>query len=270
MSQRGPKISVITVVRNGEKHIEDTIRSIVNQTYNNFEYIIIDGKSSDSTANIISLYESQITYWVSESDNGIYDAMNKGVRAATGDWLLFINADDFLFANDVLEKAAVLLANCKAKLAYGQVRRIYPGGDEQMVGAEWDQLKWYCRNIRMNISHQGTFHSSELFRNRLYDTSFRIAADYDLLLSYLKDHDPEYLPFTIAKMRTEGVSATSGDFMLLSEIRRAQLNNGIYKVIPSFSWFKSAFQLAFNDRIIKLIGIERKDKLKQLIHRLKV
>lgn len=269
MNRNCPKISVITVVRNGEKYIEETIQSIINQTYGNFEYIIIDGKSTDNTLNIIKQYESQITYWISESDKGIYDAMNKGIRAATGDWLLFINSDDFLFEKDVLEKVAPILSNCASLVAYGDVILIYPGGSENIRGCEWSQLKHHFRNIRMNISHQGVFHSKALFKDRLYDASFKIAADYDLLLSYLKDHDPQYIPHTIAKMRILGISANAGDIQFFKEIRRAQQNNGIYKTIPSFGWFKSAIQLTLNAKIIKVIGIERKDKIKQLIRRMK-
>lgn len=269
MDRKHPKISVITVVRNGEQHIEETIQSIVNQTYDNFEYIIIDGKSTDNTLNIIRRYESQITYWISESDKGIYDAMNKGVRASTGDWLLFINADDFLFEPNVLEKAAPLLAATKSLVAYGNVRRLYSQGPDQILGAEWSTLKHYCINIRMNISHQGTFHSKSLFATRLFDTTFKIAGDYDLLLSYLKEHDAAYLPFTIAKMRTEGVSATASNTLLLREIRRAQINNGIYKSIPSFAWFKSAARITLYGKIIKLIGIDRKEKIKGILNKIK-
>lgn len=269
MNQDRPKISVITVVRNGERYIEDTIQSIINQTYDNFEYIVIDGKSTDNTLNIIRKYESQISYWISEADKGIYDAMNKGVRAATGDWLLFINADDFLFDNNVLANAAPALGKSKSLVVYGKVLRVYSKGSNQVIGSEWSELKHYCRNIRMNISHQGTFHSRQLFANRMFDTSFRIAGDYDLLLSYLNKNDAEYLPLTIAQMRTEGVSATSSNRLLLSEIRRVQINNGIYKRIPSYGWFKSAFRITFNNKIIKLIGIERKDKIKQLLNRRK-
>lgn len=269
MQNNHPTISIITVVRNGEKYIEHTIQSIVGQTYDGVEYIIIDGNSTDQTVPIIKKYSDKIKYWISEPDKGIYDAMNKGIRASTGDWLLFINADDFLVDHTVIEKAVPFLARCKSMVAYGDVLLIYNTGPEKLKGAAWDQVKFHFRNIRMNLSHQGIFHSKALFKDRLYDTSFKITADYDLLLSYLKDHDPEYLPVTISKMRATGVSATSSDFQLFKEIRRAQINNKIYKFVPSLPWIASALQLSFNDRIIKLIGIERKDQIKKLLSSLK-
>jgi glycosyltransferase involved in cell wall biosynthesis len=270
MNQHSPTISIITVVRNGEAFIEHTIQSIVEQTYRNVEYIIIDGNSTDQTVPIIKKYADKIKYWISEKDNGIYDAMNKGIKAATGDWLLFINADDFLVNNTIIEEVAPFLAKSKSQVVYGDVLLVYPVGPEKLKGAEWNKVKNHFRNIRMNLSHQGIFHSRALFKNRLYDTTFKITADYDLLLGYLKDNDPEYLPLTIAKMRATGVSATSSDIQLLKEIRRAQLNNKIYKFVPSMAWIASAMQLAFNDRIIKLIGIERKDQLKKLLGKLGV
>ncbi|MBE8233321.1 MAG: glycosyltransferase, partial [Endozoicomonadaceae bacterium] len=95
-------MSIITVSLNSEKYIADTIKSVKNQTYPHKEHIIIDGASTDSTVNIISQYEDDIAYWVSEPDNGIANAMNKGIEQAKGDYLLFLNSDDYLLNNDVL------------------------------------------------------------------------------------------------------------------------------------------------------------------------
>jgi len=95
-SQTYPLITIITVVYNGEKYLEETIKSVINQTYPNVEYIIIDGGSTDGTLDIIKKYEDYIDYWVSEKDKGIYDAMNKGILVSNGKYLLFLNADDFL------------------------------------------------------------------------------------------------------------------------------------------------------------------------------
>lgn len=96
------KITVITVVYNGIDYIEDTILSVINQDYSNIEYIIIDGKSDDGTMDIVEKYATKISYWVSESDNGIYDAMNKGIKVATGDWIIFMNCGDYFFSSDII------------------------------------------------------------------------------------------------------------------------------------------------------------------------
>jgi glycosyltransferase involved in cell wall biosynthesis len=99
-----PLISIVTVVYNGAEFLENTIKSVINQTYDNIEYIIIDGGSTDGTLNIIKKYEGQIDYWVSESDEGIYDAMNKGIDKATGEWINFMNAGDTFYNELTLEK----------------------------------------------------------------------------------------------------------------------------------------------------------------------
>jgi glycosyltransferase involved in cell wall biosynthesis len=263
MNDHLPKISVITVVRNGESHLEQTITSIVDQNYKNLEYIIIDGNSTDRTVEIIKKYEDRIAYWVSEKDGGIYDAMNKGIKKATGDWLLFINADDFLFDNDTLTNAAAYLQRSNSLVAYGNVIIIYATGSEIVRGEDWKNLKNYFLNVRMNISHQGVFHSAKLFENRLYDTQFKIVADYDLLLSYLKDHDAFHIPLTVAKMRATGVSSTSGNNKILREIRKAQQKNKMYAILPSFKWIFYAVKISLVGMIIENFGEERKNAIKR-------
>ena len=104
-----PLVSIVTVVYNGENFLEETIKSVINQTYENIEYIIIDGGSTDGTVDIIKKYEDKINYWVSEKDAGIYDAMNKGIEAFKGDYINFLNAGDSYVNNEVLNRASVRL-----------------------------------------------------------------------------------------------------------------------------------------------------------------
>ena len=99
-----PKITIVTISYNIVTYIEKTILSVVNQTYPNIEYIVIDGGSTDGTLDVIKKYSDKITYWVSESDKGIYDAMNKGIDAATGDWINFMNAGDVFYHNNVIDE----------------------------------------------------------------------------------------------------------------------------------------------------------------------
>lgn len=103
--KKAPLITVITVSYNAVSSIEDTIKSVINQSYKNIEFIIIDGQSTDGTVDIIKKYEKQIAYWTSEPDNGVYDAMNKGIDKSTGEWIIFLGADDILLDNlTILQK----------------------------------------------------------------------------------------------------------------------------------------------------------------------
>lgn len=255
-----PKISVITIVRNGEKYLEDTITSILRQTYKNLEYIVIDGASTDGTVDIIRKYASRINYWTSEKDDGIYDAMNKGVKASTGDWLLFINADDFLASDQAIESAVKYLASCSSWVAYGNV--VFLSADEQEIhGREWKNIKYEFQNIGMRLPHQGTFHSRQLFANRGFDPTFKITGDYDLLLSYLKSHDAVYFPVTISKMRAGGISDSVSKVKLFKETYRAQIQNGVYS-IPSFNWFLNAFKVISVHWVIQTFGKNFKNRIK--------
>ena len=159
-----PLISIITVVYNGENFLEKTIQSVINQTYKNIEYIIIDGGSTDGTVNIIKRYEDQIDYWVSERDGGIYDAMNKGIDKANGVGLLFLNAGDY-FVGEVLNSKISIptFLSVKYKNRFGK-----------LVDAKIKNYKYGIPN-----SHQGI-----IFENRgvKYNLLFKIASDYDYFL----------------------------------------------------------------------------------------
>jgi len=264
-----PKISVITVVRNGEKYLESAIKSITEQTYGNLEYVVIDGNSSDNTVNIIKRYSDKISYWISEEDEGIYDAMNKGIQSSSGDWLLFINSDDYLISMDIIERAVTYLKECNSLIGYGKIIVEYPSSPETIYGSDWESTKENFRNVGMCIQHQATFHSRALFANNLFDTSFKIAGDYDLLLRYLRNHDAYYIPLVITKMRAVGVSHTVSRIKLLKENRRVQIKNKMYKVIPPLSWISFSLKVIMVDKFIRIFGIERKNKLKKLIGRFK-
>ncbi|MEO6287387.1 MAG: glycosyltransferase family 2 protein [Dyadobacter sp.] len=257
-----PTISIITVVRNGERSIEHAIKSIISQTYKNIEYIIIDGKSTDGTVEKIQKYHENINYWISEPDSGIYDAMNKGVLASNGDWLLFINADDHLVSATSIEEAVSYLTTCEKSIAYGKINFTYPNGSVASYGSEWNDLKYRFRNVAACIPHQATFHAKALFAGQYFDTSFRIAGDYDFLLRHLKDHDACFIPVTVTNMDGGGISATVSKIDLLKDTRKAQIKNNMYRFSPSISWYISAIKLLVVDSIIRTIGIRGKDKIR--------
>ena len=168
-SDEKPLITVITVVFNGEAHLEETILSVITQTYDNVEYIIIDGASTDGTLEIIRKYEHAIDYWVSEQDNGIYDAMNKSCRLSHGNALSFLNSGD-RFIGDVLSaiKSIPCLLPCKVREADGRVWRKLATSPKQGLP---------------------TTHQAIIFPNHkiLYNTTYKISADYDFFLRHRGD-----------------------------------------------------------------------------------
>jgi len=171
-----PLITVITVVLNTERELEKTINSVLQQTYPNVEYIIIDGVSKDGTLDIIRKYEDYIDYWVSEKDNGTYDAMNKGVYLANGSWINFMNAGDKFYNNKVLEEI-FLNKKCIADVIYGDTEVIKDNKFKKLLKAK--DIKNSMDD--MPTSHQSFFIKGSIHKKNLYNTDFIVAADFDLI-----------------------------------------------------------------------------------------
>ncbi|MFC1817047.1 glycosyltransferase family 2 protein, partial [Thermodesulfobacteriota bacterium] len=172
-----PLISIITVVLYGEKDIEAAIDSVINQTYDNIEYIIIDGGSNDGTLNIIKKYDYAIDYWVSEPDNGIFDAMNKGVELSSGEWVMFLGSDDCIYSPVTLSKIFNNFKS-KSKLLYGNI--IY--SDKKVVKSKFNKLILF----KNSIHHQSAFYHKELFCNFKYSPLYKMISDYELNLRIYK------------------------------------------------------------------------------------
>lgn len=171
------KISIITVCYNSVGTIYRTIRSVLNQTYCNIEYIIIDGGSTDGTVNIIKKYSNHLAYWVSEQDNGIYDAMNKGIDKANGDWILFLNSGDLLFDETIIADIAETLQNDIGKQIYcGAVQTVFNKKPGKVVYPRELVSPWY------SPPHQGMFFPKKALEMEKYDLKFPILADRELYL----------------------------------------------------------------------------------------
>ncbi len=168
-----PLISIITVVLNGEQSLERTIASVLNQDYGNIEFLVVDGGSTDGTVPLLEKYDEGIDYWISERDEGIYDAMNKGIDAAHGDWLFFLGADDMLFDSGTISFVARELRE-EQSIVYGNI--LYP--DQRVVRSRFNLFTL----LHNTIHHQGAFYNARLFAGWRYDTGFRLIADYELNL----------------------------------------------------------------------------------------
>lgn len=204
MNEIKPLISIVTVTYNAEATIEDTILSVINQDYNNIEYIIIDGASTDSTVNIIKKYEKKITFWTSEPDNGLYDAMNKGIKNATGEWITFRNSGDLflernslskLFENPIPNSTDVLYADC------------IHINEEGYKFSKPRSLSTYKR--AMPINHPATFIRTSLHKEMPFDLQYRISADYNMVYNCIeKGKHFEYRPVAIVSFPIGGYANT--------------------------------------------------------------
>jgi glycosyltransferase len=197
-----PKVSIITVVYNAEATVEDTILSVINQTYANLEYIIVDGGSTDGTLKIINRYQERITRFISEPDKGIADGFNKGIAMATGDWIGMINADDWYATNAV----ELILDNREADddVCCGNIVLFGKNGFER---GKKSKVSWL--NFGMYIMHPTCFIKKEVYQKvGKYDTSLKIAMDFDMFLRIkYNGFKIGYIDETVAYMRTDGVSS---------------------------------------------------------------
>jgi glycosyltransferase involved in cell wall biosynthesis len=180
------KISIITVVLNRKDLLEKTIESIISQSNNNFEIVIIDGGSTDGTIEIIKKYSDIIYYWVSEPDKGIYDAMNKGLKSATGDYVWFLNAGDEIYSNDTLQKITSL--NILPDVFYGDVGYIDANGKElgtRVLKTPPDNFSWRSLLKGMVVSHQSFVIKKE--KAEFYNPDYKYCADIDWMINSMKN-----------------------------------------------------------------------------------
>lgn len=248
------KVSLVTVTFNSDQTLRDTIQSVFNQTYSDIEYIIIDGLSKDNTVDIIRKYEPQFQgrlKWISERDNGLYDAMNKGIRMSTGDIVGIINSDDFYHRRDIISRVVEAFRNERIQAVYGDVRFVNSDNLDKTV-------RYYSsRNFSPNRFRYGfmpahpTFFTYRKYFEKFgyYKIDYHIAADYELLIRFLYVHrlKSKYLSLDFMKMRTGGASTASikSNILLNKEIVRACSENGIWTCMPLLflKYFIKVFEL---------------------------
>ena len=225
------KVSIITVCYNSEETIEDTIKSVQSQSYANIEYIVIDGKSKDNTNTIVSKYEDTVSIHISEVDNGLYDAMNKGIRLATGDVIGVLNSDDILESDDIIQRLVNSIGTSDG--IYGDIG-FYSEHDFSIKKRHYSSKGFTKEKFARGMmpAHPSFYAKKECYeRAGLYRTDFKIASDFDMVLRIfsLADTSFIYLEQEIVKMRLGGVS-TSGfmsNYTLNKEILESCKNNGI-------------------------------------------
>lgn len=207
------KISIITVCFNSAKTIADTLKSVREQTHIAVEHIIIDGASTDDTLNVIAAEGQHIIKIVSERDDGIYDAMNKGIAIATGDVIGFINADDFYASPHVLEKIAAVFTDPKVDVCYGDLFYVKQN-DTSSIVRYWKSSKFKTGDFAKAWAppHPTFFARCKIYKSfGGFDLSYKIAADFELMMRFLEQHrlQYKYIPEVLVKMRVGGTSNRS-------------------------------------------------------------
>lgn len=225
------KISIITAVYNNRENIEETLISVKNQSYRNIEYIVIDGASNDGTTEIIKAYNDSITILRSEPDKGIYDALNKGIEVATGDYIGFLHSDDVFATNSTIELLSNSLSTTTTDGIYGDLLYI-DKYDSSKIIRSWKSKPFHIKNIYFGWmpAHPTLFLKREVYKKHgLFDTTFKISADYDFMIRILQDKSLrfEYIQQIITKMRTGGTSNRFSHLFLKSreDLRALRKNN---------------------------------------------
>ncbi|GAB3793505.1 glycosyltransferase family 2 protein [Spirosoma humi] len=223
-----PLVSLVLATYNSEMYLEECLISILGQSYNNFEILIIDGGSRDNSVSIIKKYSDKIRYWISEPDRGVYDAWNKALHEAKGDWIAFIGSDDILYP-DALDTYINHILNHPRKQDLEFVSSKLDLVDNDLtfietVGEEWD---WKLFKKSMVTWHVGCFHSKKLFiKYGYFNPNYKISGDYEFLLRPKNHLMASYVDKRTVKMRNGGISSTKL-IQASEETYKAKINNGV-------------------------------------------
>lgn len=178
-NKKQPLITVITVTYNVADTIEHTLRSILSQTSDNYEYIVIDGNSTDGTKEILEKYKDKLAYYISKPDKGIYDALNKGIAEAKGQWIQSVHGDDYLISPTIYEELTPLLSESDADVIYGIAELKYPWGAIYKMGQDPIDSIWK----KQPMNHQASFIKADILKRNPFDLKYRLAGDYNLFYS---------------------------------------------------------------------------------------
>lgn len=250
------KVSIITVTYNSAKTLADTIQSVLDQTYTDIEYLIIDGASLDGTIEVIKRFEPLFNArmrWMSEKDHGIYDAMNKGIAMATGDVIGILNSDDYYTSNDVIERMASEFNDPELDAVYGDIHFIRDGEPNKCVryySSKHFHPKWL--RFGMMPAHPSFYCRNAVYKKvGNYKTDYKIGADYDMMVRMFWVHhiNARHLQMDFVTMRTGGASTRDihSRLALIKEDVRACRENGLYTniLMISMKFFYKIFEFKF-------------------------
>lgn len=241
------KISIITVTYNRGHVIQKAISSVLQQKYSNYEYIVIDGVSNDNTIEILKKYEPEFggkMTWISEPDKGMYDAINKGIKMASGDVVGIINSDDYFHRSDAFDIIAKAFEDGETEAIYGDSRLLFDDGREKISSCSYFRT-WMYR-IGLMPGHQSFYAKKSLFdKYGYYKLGYKIAADFELMtrFMYVNKVKAKYVPEACFTFNMGGISTQMSNKMLLNrETVRALKENGLFACTPMI-WLKYFFKI---------------------------
>lgn len=239
-------LSIITINRNNASGLEKTMQSVANQSFKEFEYIVVDGSSTDGSVEVIKKWESEFAHlkWVSEPDKGIYNAMNKGIRMASGDYIQILNSGDCLAANTVTERMfSALEKKGEPSILYGNMVKCFPDGrklvDNCFAGQEITMLGMYAGTL----NHDPTYIRRDLFgKYGYYDETLRIVSDWKWYLQaiILGDEKPQYVDIDVTLFDMTGISETNKE---LDKIERKQVLEQLFPEAVLADYERFAFPI---------------------------
>lgn len=261
-------ISVIVAVYNGIGTLPQCLEKIWAQRFHDWELVVVNGASTDGTTEYLRSISEKIDVLISEPDTGVYNAWNKAIKLAKGEWICFVGADDELASPFVLERVASVLKNKVRyeKYVYGSINVVNRcGAILEQLGDPWEKVRETFKSIHC-VPHTGSFHHRSLFDNGGFDESFRIAADYEFLLRYLKNGEALFIDDLITvNMRVGGMSSRpENSFINLFENRRALQKHGLAGFLPSKIWIGRFLRVCLRVFLARVLNKAKQAKLLDL------
>lgn len=249
-----PLLSIVTATFNSKKTLKETIQSVLSQSFTNYEYIIIDGNSTDGTLAIIKSFENafkekNISFkWISEKDTGIYNAWNKALKIANGSWISFLGSDD-IYLEEALEKyKQAIVTNMNTDFVYSKVRLI---SNNKIIYLVSDQWNWNVFKRYMKIAHVGAFHNVKYFQKYGdFDESFKISGDYEMLLRAKDQLKTVFIDEFTAEMKDGGIS-NKNVLRAFREVRKAKLKTAKTNSLIAYLDFYFSITKYYLSKIIK-------------------
>lgn len=235
------KISIVTVCFNSEKTIEKTIKSIISQTYKEIEYIVIDGNSNDDTLNIIHKYKNHVDTLISEPDNGLYDAMNKGIKLANGEVVGILNSDDLYTNDNVIKNIMSYFNNDSVDLVYGNIK-YFKNDDVNTITRNWRSSKFISGSFLKgwHPPHPALFVRKKVYNlYGVFDLNFEIASDFDLMLRFFEYYKLKslFIDKSLVLMRAGGVSGNLEGVIKTNRERRKSFKKYNFKINKFYAFY---------------------------------